>query len=236
MPILGGPSFDPGQLQTLSVRAPHVPWVRARTLWLHRVAHELLPEFKKRGHCYPSRLTIEAVMPHPLIEILQGGFMSGTTSNPPRPNIIHALMSPRWANSTSEEVKSFMEQNYSDPDNYEAEIRIRANIPVGIGAAGTLVHELAHACMPPWVGHGPEWAALVRSLGLEGKDNHTAENGGDDGSLASSNAGRECTKMLLPILERVGEYPKAPAEIDLPVEVYIEANGRANSIAMGLLN
>lgn len=59
-----------------------------------------------------------------------------------------------------------------------------------------LVHELAHAALPPKVKHGKRFAVLARALGLEGKPTHTT-------------AGPILSHRLARLSEELGPYPHA---------------------------
>jgi hypothetical protein len=61
-------------------------------------------------------------------------------------------------------------------------------------AAETLVHELAHAALPPGIAHKTPFAALAHRLGLVGKPTET-------------NAGPELMARLNVLLTKIGPYP-----------------------------
>lgn len=67
-----------------------------------------------------------------------------------------------------------------------------------LGALGTLLHELAHAVLPPTSGHGPAFKALCGKLGLT------------EGPAKSASPGKEltsrCNEVILKVL---GKYPNA---------------------------
>lgn len=68
----------------------------------------------------------------------------------------------------------------------------------GLGAAGVLLHELVHACLPPDAKHGPQFKAAAHKLGLT------------SGKPKSAAPGPELTKTLEDvILLKLGRYPHA---------------------------
>ncbi len=68
----------------------------------------------------------------------------------------------------------------------------------GLGAAGVLLHELVHACLPADAKHGPQFKAACGKLGLT------------SGKPKSASPGPELTKTLEDvILNRLGKYPHA---------------------------
>lgn len=223
-------------METLTVTAEQVVpaarrVMRERTRWLHKVANALEPEFKKRGFCYPGRTSVEARLPDTLAELFGNGYVSGETQSLPRlswrSEAYNIIASHRF--DDIERVRAilseWMQKEHPSIDDYEAEVRIRANIPHALFAAGTLCHELCHAVMPPNEGHGPQWSALARSMGLDGSDEGLNQNGGKPGYLSSSNTGVGFTKLIRPILANIEPWPEAPEGFDPPMEAYFQFAG-----------
>lgn len=78
------------------------------------------------------------------------------------------------------------------------QIFISPLIEDGLGAAGVLLHEAVHACLPPDAKHGPQFKAACGKLGLT------------SGKPKSASPGPELTKTLEDvILNRLGKYPHA---------------------------
>lgn len=68
-------------------------------------------------------------------------------------------------------------------------------------ALKVLVHELVHAAVGVRFGHGKVFASACKRLGLEGKPAHALP-------------GAELTAQLEAILEKLGDYPHAPVNLD----------------------
>ncbi len=76
------------------------------------------------------------------------------------------------------------------------EIFISPTIGDGLRAADILVHELCHAVLPYGAKHGPKFAKLARTMGLEGKPTATV-------------ASEALVSELSGLMSSIGAYPHA---------------------------
>lgn len=131
-----------------------------------------------------------------VVRQFRGNFETHNLALPPRLHLSCGLPS-RGALSETRRTLGECWHSTASTDGVH-HIFISPLIEDGLGAAGVLLHELVHACLPPEAKHGPQFKSACGKLGLT------------SGKPKSASPGPELTKTLEDvILNRLGKYPHA---------------------------